>query len=206
MLTRLNVSLLSLLLLSSFSVHSATNLWKKSYQLEYKGKYAQAAAVIEGNTTRGRNKEYALLRFAYLNYMQGKYSDSIRAYKQAINLNPRTIDARLGITLPLMAQKRWRQARRYANQVLANSPWNFTAHVRLMLVEEGTRKWAKLSKHAKKVAERYPTDSTALVYLARAEAWQGNISEAKKAYRKVIIRVPAHIEANDFITKHTYKK
>ncbi len=183
----------------SFNCFAGDSVWKKSQQLEAKSKYQQAASVIESKAAS--NNEYAVLRYAYLKYLQGEYNDSIRSYKKAIELNSASIDARLGITLPLMAQQRWRQVKSYMLHVLQLSRWNYTAHVRLMLAEEGMRKWTTLEQHAEQLAKVYPGDATVLVYLARANVWQGDDAAAKAAYAKVLIRLPGHIEANNYINK-----
>jgi len=179
------------------TAYAGASVWEKSYQLALAGKYEQAASVIE--TIADSGNEFAVLRYAYLLYLQGENADSISYYSKAIELNPDSIDAKLGITLPLIAQKRWRQVKSYSMQVLHMSHWNYTAHVRLMLAEEGLRKWGSLAEHAAQLAKAYPSDATALVYLARAHAWQGDVAAAKAAYRKVLVRVPGHLEASAYL-------
>jgi len=171
------------------------NDWMASYTLEASGEYEKAAALLLPYMGDGERSEFATLRYAWLNYLQGNFNDAVRNYKKAMERNPRSIDAKLGITLPLIAQQRWREAKRYINQVLSQAPLNYTAHVRLLVCEEGLRNWEVLEKHASTVAAFYPTDANALVYLARAYAWQGKILLAKSVYNKVLIRIPSHLEA-----------
>jgi len=192
-------SLLIVLLPSIAMADNIPKQWATSYALEANGQYEQAAALMVPAMDHGSASEYALLRYGWLNYLQGNYNDAIRAYKRALERNNRSIDARLGITLPLLAQKRWREASRYLNQVLAQSPFNYTAHIRLMICEEGQRKWESLATHAKNIAAYYPTDATPLVYLARAYAWQGKRKEAGDTYARVLIRFPTHVEAMRFL-------
>ncbi len=188
---------IAILLMLSFSCFAEESVWKESYQLEAKANYQQAASKL--SSLLESNNEYAILRYAYLNYMQGEFNDAIHYYKKAIELNPASIDAKLGITLPLMAQKRWRQVKLYTHQVLTLSHWNYTAHVRLMIAEEGQRQWTTLAGHAAQLSKAYPSDTTALVYLARAYAWQDNKADAKKIYNDVLIRVPGHYEATAYL-------
>jgi len=174
------------------------SLWEKSYVLESKGEYAKAAAVLVPELIKQRS-EYTALRYAWLSYLQGNYNDAIDNYQDALKLNSRSFDARLGISLPLMAQGRWKEASRYLNQVIGQSPYHYLAHVRLMACEEGLRQWETLVQHSKKMSAYYPSDATILVYLARAYAWQNNKEDAKQAYEQVLMRFPNHIEANNFI-------
>jgi len=175
--------------------------WEKSYALETNGKYEKAAALIAPLMEKGREKELARLRYGWLNYLQGNFNDAIRAYKEALNYNPRSFDARLGVALPLMAQQRWNEATRYLQQVLAQSPHHYLANIRLMVCEEGLRKWDSLAKHAMTTAAYYPSDASSLVYLARAYAWQGKHELAREAYQGVLTRVPGHVEASRFLNK-----
>ena len=191
-----------ILCFGSASLHASQLMWKKSYGLEKQGKYEQAAEAIESMAKAGKD-EYAVLRYAYLLYMQGKYNDSFEYYRKAMEMNRDSIDARLGITLPLMAQQRWRQVAVYTRQVLLKADWNYTAHVRLMIAEEGMRKWHTLGKHAEEVTRVYPSDATLWVYLARARAWMGDVKSAKAAYEKVLNRVPDHIEAKEYLAKNS---
>ncbi len=192
-------------LLISFSAHSNETVWEKSLEFEAQKNYEQAATVLSP-LIENNSDEYALLRSAYLSYKQGEFNDSISQYLEAIDLNPQSIDARLGVTLPLIAQKRWRQVQRFTYQVLRQSHWNYTAHIRLLIAEEGMRKWKDLAGHARQVVKVYPADTTARVYLARAYLWQGNTRAAINAYTEVLKRTPAHAEARQFIIDNRNSK
>lgn len=194
--------LLSLILLVFFNVSHANeySLWEKSYMLETKGQYKEAAAIIEPFLNgKGDESEYALLRYGWLNYLLRNHNDAIRSYKTALQQNPKSIAARLGIILPLLAQQLWEESARHAKLVLKVSPWNFTAHQRLLESEEGNRHWGIMKKHASELAARYPSSAIPWIYLARAEAWLGDYEAAKRAYIRVLRRLPTHLEATAYI-------
>ncbi len=198
MKTFIMASLLSLGLANTALASESQEVWQQSHVLESKGEYEKAAAVLTPLLNH-KASEYALLRYGWLNYLQGNYSDAIDSYKRALNFNPRSFDARLGMSLPLMAQGRWKEASRYLKQVIGQSPYQYTAHVRLMACEEGLRKWETLEQHSQSMAAYYPSDATILVYLARAYAWQDKEEQAKATYQRVLKRFPNHIEANHYI-------
>ncbi|MDD4964159.1 MAG: tetratricopeptide repeat protein [Gallionella sp.] len=179
-----------------------TRIWQSNYTLEKSGQYALAVAGMDEVLRQIPTHEFALMRRAWLNYSQGRHNDALRDYNQVLALNPKALDARLGITLPLLAQQRWREAAVEANKVIAVSAWDYTAHVRLMICEEGEHKWETLTRHATELATRYPGDVTAQVYLARSAAWQNDIPSARFAYLKVLQHVPDHIEANAYLKKN----
>ncbi len=182
-------------------LQAGTDPWASSYALETDGQYQPAAALMVPLLEKSDTHEMALLRYAWLNYLQGNFNDAIEGYTTSLKQNPLSLDAQLGITLPLMAQQRWQEAARHAEQVIAESVWNYTAHIRLLVCEEGLHDWSTLQKHASKLTQRYPSDTSAWVYLARAEIGLDNLEAAKQAYKQVLIRYPGHIEAEGFVKR-----
>ena len=185
----------------ALAVHAEEPGWEKSYQLEAAGKYNEAIAALDVVSATSPDAELKVLRRAWLYYLPGNFSDSIREYRLAIERNSRSIDARLGLTLPLLAQKRWREAEQSARAVLDLSPNNYTGLLRLALALEGQRDWAQLAKTAATITSSYPSDVTGFVYLARAYAWQEKRADAVAAYQAVLIRYPGHLEAKAYIEK-----
>ena len=173
--------------------------WADSYRLEAAAKFAEAQAAIEPLATKEPVNEFALMRSAWLLYLQGNYPESEKRYLKAAEFNPRSLDANLGVMLPQMAQYRWLDAMKAGGKVIRESAWQYTAHVRLMVCEEGMSRWADLAKHAAEVSARYPSDATVLVYWARAEAALHNTQKAKALYNQVLERFPIHAEASTFI-------
>lgn len=176
--------------------------WAESYELESQGDYAGAILTLAPILEADPANEFAILRTAWLKYLHGDYNASMRDYRAALELNDQSLEARLGLTLPLLAQRRWREAAGVAEEVLAVAPWNYYAHIRLMIAEEGQRQWQTLARHAREVSARYPSDATILVYLARAEARQGNLESALGVYGQVLERIPGHEEAAAFIAQN----
>ena len=44
----------------------------------------------------------------WLHYLAGDYNDSQGDYKRALQSNPRSLDAQIGVALPLLSQQRWK--------------------------------------------------------------------------------------------------
>ena len=172
--------------------------WTQSHRLEAQADYKGALAALDP-LLKDSPEEYVVLRAGWLNYLGGNYGGATELYRRALNMNPESIDAALGLTLPLMAQGRWREAATYAGQVLKKAPWQYYAHVRLMACEEALGQWETLANHAAATIQRYPSDATLWVYRARAEAARGHRDEALRAYEKVLERVPANQEAVRYI-------
>ncbi|MBF0382511.1 MAG: hypothetical protein HQL69_15930 [Magnetococcales bacterium] len=184
---------------------AALTPWANSYKLEGEKKYEQATRAITPYLKDIKTRELAVMRIAWLAYLQGNYNKAIKGYKQALFINPRSINAQLGITLPLMAQKRWRETRNYLNTILKTSPWNYTAHQRLLVIDEVEGRWKSMTNHAKALTQRFPDDTTALVYLARGYAWLKKPQKAVDVYNRVLLLVPGHYEATKYLNKHEKK-
>ena len=176
----------------------AQDSWSESYRLEAEGNYAAAIMALEPVLDAEPSHELAVLRSAWLKYLLGDYNASLRDYERAIELNDQSLEAQLGPTLPLLAQRRWREAAAVARGVLAVAPWNYYAHLRLLVAEEGQRQWETLGRHARELSARYPSDAAFLVYLARAQARQGDLEAAIETYGRVLELFPAHEEAAAF--------
>ena len=187
-----------MLFLATTALAADETAWQKSYRLEAAGKHAEAAAALNGLDSTA-DASFVLSRRGWLAYLQGQHNDAIALYGRALDRNPKSLEARQGLTLPLLAQQRWREAAMYARQVIAESEWDYTAHVRLLIAEEGQREWRSMQEHAARLTERYPSDATAWVYLARAHAWLRNVSEAREAYVRVLDRYPGHLEASRYL-------
>jgi tetratricopeptide (TPR) repeat protein len=177
------------------------SLWQNSYQLESAGKYGDAIVAMEAVPPNGPDAELKLLRRGWLFYQSGKFDESIREYRLAIERNSRSLDARLGLVLPMLASKRWREAEQASRAALDIAPHNYAASVRLAIAQEGMQDWAALSKTAVALVTDYPSDATAYTYLARANAWQGKRPEALAAYNAVLVRYPTHLEARAYLDK-----
>jgi predicted Zn-dependent protease len=192
-------ALIASLALFAASANAQQDPWQLSYQFETASKYADAISAIDNISANSADAELKSLRRGWLFYLQGNYNDSIREYRLASERNSRSVDARLGITLPLLAQKRWREAEQNARASLELSPNNYTGLLRLAIALEGQRDWANMVKAGTALVTSYPSDASAYVYLARAHAWLNNRAEAVTAYRAVLSRYPGHLEALAYI-------
>lgn len=197
------VAILAFYLAMPHSARAAMpEVWAESYRLETAGQYNPAIKALAPLLAKYPRHEYAQLRLGWLNYLQGNHNSALDAYKVAISINGKSLDARLGATLPLLAQQRWQEAAFYARQVIEIEPWNYYAHIRLMICEDAEGQWEALQKHASEVTLRYPSDASVQVYLARAFTRLGMQRQAQVVYEQVLERIPRHLEATQFLEKN----
>ena len=189
----------ALLVAATAQAQTQTEAWSASYRLESAGQYAEAQAQIAEMATRQPANELAVIRSAWLSHLQGKYAEAETLYLKARQVNPRSMEALLGLMLPRMAQLRWLDAIETGRKALAENAWDYNAHVRIMVCEEALSRWDALAKHAAEVSVRFPADATSLVYWARAESALRNTRRARQLYGQVLERFPNHAEANKYI-------
>ena len=96
--------------------------WQSSYKLEAAGNYSDAISAMDQIMVTDPDAELKTIRRGWLYYSLANFNESIREYRLAIDRNSKSIDARLGLTLPLLAQKRWREAEQGARAVLDLAP------------------------------------------------------------------------------------
>lgn len=169
--------------------------WGQTYQLEAKGDYAQAARLTRHFTESPQTAQFAWLRIGWLDYNAGHYAKSLHAYRHALALNPHSLDALLGQTLPLLAENRYAEAAKQAQKALTQSPGNYTAAKRLAYCDWKLGRWHRLERVARSLAQQFPGETTGWLYLARAMAKQGRTQAAAANYRRVLIRTPSNLEA-----------
>lgn len=197
--------ILFMFLASSQTAIASEDPWQQSHALEAQMDYAGAVQSLQPILNKNRKHEFALTRYAWLSYLQKEYNVSYDYYRQALEVNPQSLDAQLGITLPLMAQGRWQEAATYAKKTLQTAPYQYYAHVRLMACEEALLEWNALFDHATKLSRIYPTDATILVYQARAASVSGKSNIAIEAYKGVLERSPGHLEAIRYLASNNIK-
>ena len=180
---------------------SQESVWQNSYKLEAAGKYTEAIAAMDQVLANEPDAELKTIRRGWLYYSLGQYNESIREYRLAMDRNGRSIDARLGVILPMLAQKRWREAEQSARAVLDRAPNNYTGLLRLAVAQEGLSDWDGMLKTTTTLTAAYPTDASGFVYLARANVGLNRRAGAIAAYNAVLSRYPGHLEATAYLEK-----
>jgi Flp pilus assembly protein TadD len=104
-----------------------------SYQQEASGNYVAARQRMADVDADDVGAYFVALRTGWLSYLAGDPS-AVHDYRRATILKPRSVEARLGLTLPLMASGDWTQTLLEVDQVLSVAPGQPVA--------QGRRAWA----------------------------------------------------------------
>jgi tetratricopeptide (TPR) repeat protein len=172
--------------------NSVSEAFSKSYELEYNQEYTKAITTI---STVYDATSYAInLRMGWLSYLNADYLKSKTYYKNAINLNPRSIEARLGIANPLSVLQNWEDIIVVYKEILQISENQVLANYRLAYIYYNKKKFDTANEYATKVASLYPFDFDNNLLLGKINISLGNITIAKKYLNMALLYNPTSTE------------
>jgi len=172
-------------------------LYQRSYDQESAGSYAEALATLKRITGAERQTYVWLLRHAWLAYLAGEHDESVKAYEAAVGKAPRAVEPRLGMTLPLMAKRRWKRVAQAAEGVLKLAPAHTTAMSRLALARYRQGRYGKAAKQYRRVLELFPSDVEIRTGLGWALLKQGKGAEAAREFERVLKVAPKQASARE---------
>ena len=126
-------------------------------------------------------------RAAWLYYYKGNYQQSINYYEKAATLKPDSVEAKLGLLLPLMAQKNWTKAEALARKLYAKAPYNYYAGSRLAYIFYAQGKYDEAETQYKKVIEAFPSETDMILGLGWTYLKQGKKQSARDAFSEVLV-------------------
>lgn len=164
-------------------------LYRASYASESARDYAGAIASMRTIESRG-SSYFVKVRLGWLNYLSGDYVSSARYYRDAATAAPRAIEPRLGLTLPLLASKSWRELERACRDVLALDPNNDVGRARLAHALYMIGNYPDSATTYRKLVEDYPAELDHQTGLGWALVKMGKTAEAKQLFRQVLAVSP----------------
>jgi tetratricopeptide (TPR) repeat protein len=172
-------------------------LYRLSYAAEARGDQASALRFMDEVARVGDTGYVLHLRRGWLLYLARRHSESATAYVRAIEAEPRAVEPRLGAMLPLMAQRRWKEAEQQGKDVLALAPGDFTARSRLAFIQYTQGDFARAEDWYRGALESYPGSVDMRAGLAWSLLKQRRLTDARAEFEKVLRIAPDHPSAND---------
>jgi tetratricopeptide (TPR) repeat protein len=188
---------LCLVPVSAFAASSG-ELFQKSYEAESKYNYQEALNLLE--KIKDKQSYIYDLRHGWLLYNLGKYDNSATAYRRAIKRERRSTEARLGLMLPLMAARKWEDAKAVGRQVLNAEPGSYLATSRMAYINFNQARYLEAEETYKDVLSKYPGDLDMRAGLGWTVFKQGRYIEARDEFKKVLAVSPNHTVALEGIS------
>ncbi len=191
----LGLALLTVSMVASADPPAIGDLYRSSYELEAKGDAAGALAKMREVHSRGGSSYFLKARMAWLSYLAGRFDDAVRTYNEAITLQPAAIEPKLGLTLPLLAQGKWRDLERACREVLKLDANNMVARARLAHAQYSVGNYPDSATTYRKLVAEYPADLTFQTGLGWAMLKMGRRAEARTMFQQVLAVSPDNASA-----------
>ena len=127
----------------------------KSYEAERSQQYDEAVSAL----LSVRKQTYLInMRLGWLHYLRGDYASSKQFYQAAMRMAPKSVEPRLGYTLPLMAEQKWQEVETVCKTILGLDANHYTAALRLTTAVRIQGKFRPARDLNAGMLELYPTD------------------------------------------------
>ena len=169
--------------------------------MEAKLKYADAIEAVSA-VYPDHSQNYVLnLRLGWLYYLAADYANSARYYYKATKAAPRSIEAGLGYTLPLLAQARYKDVENLTRQILQGDPTNYYANLRLAFALRMQGKYDEAEKIVQPMLAAYPTNVMLLIERAMLDLAGGRKDAARAVFDTILVLEPENAFAKEQLGK-----
>lgn len=163
-------------------------VFSQTYKLETEGEYSKAVALLKN--VYDEDSYEINIRLGYLTYLSGNFSEALPYYRKCIQLRPLSIEARLGLALPLSQMGNWTQVENLYKQILEMDPENSWVNYRMGMIYYGREDYATAQKYFELVVNHYPFDYDSVIMLAWTNYKLGKYREAKVLFNKALLMRP----------------
>ncbi len=185
-----------LALVSAAWGESIPRIYQQSYNEEASGNFGEAILVL-GRAERAGDNSYLLhLRMGWLQYLAGKYPESANSYRKAIVIDRNSLEAKLGLMLPLMAQGKWADAEKVGEEIVVVDKLSYLGNSRLAFIYYNLKLYKDAEAYYRKVLTYYPGDVEMMAGLGWSLLKQGKNEAAEKTFAEVLHYAPDHVSAN----------
>ncbi|HOJ18701.1 MAG: DUF2225 domain-containing protein [Ignavibacteriales bacterium] len=160
--------------------------------LVYEGKGEYKLAIDELNKIYDKYKNNYLfnVRLGWLYYNVKDYKKSKEYYKEAIKINPQSIEAMTGFTMPLSALGDWNEVQATYENILKIDQNNYTANLRLGQIYLANGSYANAKKYLETANRLFPAEYEPNLSLGWTYYYLGNTASAKELLTNALMLSP----------------
>ncbi len=178
----------------------------KSIAYEKQVQYPDAIKALTDLPAVEQGSYFTQLRLGWLNYKSAKYTEAETAYRAALGTMPTATEAKLGLSLVLLAQLRFAEAEMLCQEVLQEDPGNYFANLRLAYALRNQSKFDQAEAVNKLLMDRYPTDVSVLLEAGLTKVGQKDKPAADQIFRRVLLLDADNAIANQQLGRASKKK
>jgi tetratricopeptide (TPR) repeat protein len=170
-------------------------VFNSSLTYESQDKSAEALQELEKAYPSAKSNYLVNLRMGWLHYSSQKYEFSEKYYRLALDLNKKSIEAMLGLTLPLAAQNKWDDVVKLYEAILEIDSDQYDANLRLGQILLNRGNYAQAQKHLGNVHLHYPGDYESNLSLGWANYYLGKKERAVECFTAALMLSPQDTSA-----------
>ena len=167
----------------------------KSYKTEKGGDFKHAIADLEPVYQAYPTGYTINLRIGWLHYLDGKHANAKYHYENAIKVAPSSVDAKLGYTLPLLAQQDWAKVEAVCYQIVKVDYYDYYANLRLAFALRMQGKLDLAKEVSYKMLAIHPSDTLYLTELALDLEAVGDKKSSSAIYLDILTMDPYNATA-----------
>lgn len=173
-----------------------------SILFEEQGDYAQALSQMEAAGGLLKDDYLISLRLGWLYYLNGNYPQAETQYRRAGELaNGKSVEALLGLTLPLAARNEWLKVEQSYLRVLELDPVNYDANLRLGQIYANRSDHVRADKYFRTVLTGYPSNYEANLSAGWNYLNLGDKAAARLHLTRALMLSPADTSATRALEK-----
>jgi tetratricopeptide (TPR) repeat protein len=172
-------------------------LYQQSYDQEMFRDAAGALSTLERVPQAEQQTYVFALRRAWLLYLSARYADAVTQYEEAVTRAPKAAEPLLGLSLVQMALRRWVDAEKTLQALLALDPSSYLGLSRLAWTQYSLGRYSAAEATYRRVLALYPSDVEMQAGLGWALSKQDKGAAAKQAFEAVLRVAPRHVSAQD---------
>ncbi|MCK9165461.1 MAG: hypothetical protein M0P45_06500, partial [Candidatus Cloacimonas sp.] len=153
-----------LILVAGFLLGQGKASITDSYNAETARNYTRALQIMEDLNTSDPNDEFYILRIAWLQYLLGRYNDSLKNYQKSNNIFP-SLDAQTGILNCQLALGLWNDAHNQAEQILKKFSQNIVVLSKAAYATYMLQNYRATADYYQRIINISPWDMEARGYL-----------------------------------------
>lgn len=189
----LKITITALLTYVAFNVNAQankalSNAFKQSYDYEAVKNYEAATNTI--NSMYSETSYEINIRLGWLNYLSGKFKESVMYYQKAIELMPAATEPKWGIIYPFTKLENWIEVEKNYISILKIDPKNTTANYNLGLIYYYRKDYISAKKYFDISLNLFPFNYNNLLMSAWANYFLGNKNEASVLFNKTLLCSP----------------
>lgn len=189
----LKITITALLTYVAFNVNAQankalSNAFKLSYDYEAVKNYEAATNTI--NSMYSETSYEINIRLGWLNYLSGKFKESVMYYQKAIELMPAATEPKWGIMYPFTKLENWTEVEKNYISILKIDPKNTTANYNLGLIYYYRKDYISAKKYFDVSLNLFPFNYNNLLMSAWANYFLGNKNEASVLFNKTLLCSP----------------